>query len=269
MLWMPFRRAVHNPIFQGGLESFGRQHTRWTHGLNYLAALSLVLFVTWPKEGFLSLRDLPFTYNALGGSVLIILAYLNLSQGARPLLHTRDLRLGEWLALSPIHAGVFLRGYLAVGCLELLFFWSLSCPLMVLAAGVAGESLAHLGAGIVLTLVCLVSYRMVGIALLLWFERDEFILYVLVRLLYVCFILISGFIAPLSNPVLAFADTSLWPRRLGTLMVPGVALQGWVATVGLHLLLGGLFFIIALIRVRWLQRRALTPGPTEGETSYG
>jgi hypothetical protein len=42
-----------------------------------------------------------------------------------------------------------------------------------------------------------------------------------------------------------------------------------VATVGLHLLLGGLFFIIALIRVRWLQRRALTPGPTEGETSYG
>jgi hypothetical protein len=257
MFWIPCRRAFRNPIFQSGLAAFMQQSLRWTHGLNYLAALSIVLFITWPKEGFLSLRDLPFTYNALGGSALIVLAYLNLSQGGRNTLPTHELRLQEWLAFTPIGAGTFLRGYLAAHGLELLFFWLLSCPLIVLAAGVAGESLVHCASGALLTLVCLASYRTVGVALLLLFERDEFILYILLRIFYICCILVSGFVSPLLNPVLAFADASIWPRHLGELVLPGLVLQGWTATMCLHLLLGGLFFIIAFLRVRWIQRQAL------------
>jgi hypothetical protein len=103
------------------------------------------------------------------------------------------------------------------------------------------------------------SYRVVGVALLTLFERDEFLLYILVRLLYVFFILGSGFVVPLYNPVLAFADASIWPRRLGTLALPGLTVRGWAATLVLHLLLAGGFFIIALIRVHWVQRRGAAP----------
>jgi hypothetical protein len=104
-------------------------------------------------------------------------------------------------------------------------------------------------------LVCAGSYRIVGVALLMCFERDEFLLYILVRLLYVFFILGSGFVAPMYNPVLAFADASLWPHRLGSVTLLGLTLHGWVMTVVLHLLLGGGSFIIALARVHWIQRR--------------
>jgi hypothetical protein len=106
-------------------------------------------------------------------------------------------------------------------------------------------------------LVCVGSYRVVGVTLLTLFERDEFLLYILVRLLYVFFILGSGFVVPPFNPVLAFADASLWPHRSGALELPGLTLHGWVATVVLHLLLGGVFFIIALLRVCWVQRRGV------------
>jgi len=104
-------------------------------------------------------------------------------------------------------------------------------------------------------LVCAGSYRIVGITLLTCFERDEFLLYILVRLLYVFFILGSGFVAPLANPVLAFADASLWPHRLGSVTLFDLTLHGWVMTVVFHLLLGGGSFIIALARVHWIQRR--------------
>ena len=120
MVWIPFRRAWHNPIFHGGLEAFAQQPTHRSYSLNYVAALATVLLITWPKEGFVNLRDLPFTYNALGGTTLIILAYLNMSQGAVRSLGSRYLSLHDWLALAPVPAGTFLRGYLAASCLELL-----------------------------------------------------------------------------------------------------------------------------------------------------
>src|SRR5213593_3276278 len=255
MVWIPFRRAWHNPIFRGGLAAFALQPTHRSHSLNYIATLSTVLLITWPKEGFLNLRDLPFTYNALGGTTLIILAYLNVSQGAHRFLGSRYLSLHDWLLLAPVKAGPFLRGYLAASCLELLLFWGLSLPLLVLAARVSGESLAHLGIGIMLILVCVGSYRVVGVALLTLFERDEFLLYILVRLLYVFFILGSGFVVPLYNPVLAFADASIWPHRLGTVALSGLTMRAWVVTVVLHLLLGVGGFIIALLRVHWVQHR--------------
>jgi hypothetical protein len=55
--------------------------------------------------------------------------------------------------------------------------------------------------------------------------------------------------------VLAFADASLWPHRLGSVTLLGLTLHGWVMTVVLHLRLGGGSFIIALARVHWVQRR--------------
>lgn len=251
---IPFRRAWRNPIFRGGLAAFAQQPTHRSYSLNYVATLATVLLITWPKEGFLNLRDLPFTYNALGGTTLIILAYLNVSQGATTSLGSRYVSLHDWLALAPVPAGTFLRGYLAASCLELWLFWGLSLPLLMLAAHVSGEPLLHLGAGMLIILVCAGSYRMVGVTLLTCFERDEFLLYILVRLLYVFFILGSGFVVPLCNPVLAFADASLWPHRLGSVALPGLTLRGWVATVVFHLLLGGGSFIIALLRVHWVQR---------------
>ena len=265
MLWRPLRQALQNPIFCGGLEEFVRQNTRRSHLLNYLIVLSIVLFITWPKEGFLSLRDLPFTYNAMGGTVLIILAYLHLSQGARKILGSRYLSVHDWLLLAPLEAGPFLRGYLAVGLLDVVVFWGVSLPLLVLAAGVSGESLGHLGAGMLIILVCAGCYRIIGTALLLLLERDEFFLYIVVRILYVFIVLVSGFIVPFGNPILAFADASVWPRHLGQLGLPGMTLHGWEVTTILHLLLGGLFFIIASIRVRWVRHRAMVPMAEEGE----
>jgi hypothetical protein len=267
MLWLPFRRALRNPIFCGGLEEFAQQNTRRSHILNYLIVLSIVLFITWPKEGFLSLRDLPFTYNAMGGTMLIILAYLHLSQGARKMLGSRYLSLHDWLLLAPLEAGQFLRGYVAVGLLDVAVFWGVSLPLLVLAAGVSGESLAHVGAGGLILLVCAGSYRIVGIALLLFLERDEFLLYIVVRILYVFIVLVSGFVLPIGNPILAFADASVWPRHLQQVVLPGITLHGWEATIILHLLLAGLFFIIASVRVRWVRRRAMVP--RAGEEKYG
>jgi hypothetical protein len=263
MRWYPFRRALHNPIFCGGLEEFAHDSLRWSHGLNYLIVLSIVLFITWPKEQFLSLRDLPFTYNALGGTILIILAYLNFSYGSRKSLGSRHLSLHDWMALAPLKAGAFLRGYLAAGLLESLFFCGLSLPLVVLAAGVAGESLDHLGIGLLIILVCSGSYRIVGVALLTVLERDEFLLYILARILYVFVVLVSGFVVPLGNPVLAFTDASIWPQHLGALRLAGIALPGWQATVVLHLLLAGLFFIIAMVRVCLVQRHTVVSGEDE------
>lgn len=257
MYWLPFRGAFANPIFRGGIGEFARQSVRWTHGLNYLVVLAIVLFITWPKENFLSLRDLPFTYNALGGSITIILSYLSFSYGSRKSLGSRYLSLRDWLVLAPLKAAAFLRGYVAVGLLELAFFWGLSMPLLVLAGGVSGESLGHLGAGFLVIVVCTSCYRVIGTTLLTLFERDEFVLYIMVRVLYVFFILVSGFIMPLCNPVLAFTDASIWPSRLGTWWFGGLEWRAWEATVGLHLLLSGGFFIIAIIRGRWVQRRAM------------
>lgn len=255
MIWLPFRRAWSNPIFRGGLAAFARQPTHRAYSLNYIVALATVLLITWPKEGFLNLRDLPFTYNALGATTLVILAYLSLSQGVHALLTVRYISLHDWLVLAPVPAGTFLRGYVAASCLEPLLFWGLSLPMLVLAARVSGEPLAHLAAGMLIILVCVLSYRMVGVALLTFLERDEFLLYILARLLYVGFILGSGFVVPLANPVLAFADASIWPQRLGSVELAGLTLRGWVATVVWHLLLAGVFFIIALVRVHWVQRR--------------
>ena len=256
--WLLVRRVFRNAIFQGGLEAFAKNTMLWTHGLNYLIVLSIILFITWPKEAFLNLRDLPFTYNALGGSTLILLAYISISQGSRMLLDEQYMSLREWVAFAPVRAGVFVRGYLAAGLLECGFFWALSLPLLVLAAGVSGESPAHLLAGSVVILICIGTYRMVAVALLLWLERDEFLLYLIVRVLYVFFILISGFIVPLCNPVLAFVDASLWPGRhqLSSLSGFGVTIPGWLITLALHLLIGGGFFIIATVRVRWIRRQA-------------
>jgi hypothetical protein len=158
---------------------------------------------------------------------------------------------------------------LAASCLELLLFWGLSFPLLILAAHVSGEPLLHLGIGLLIILVCAGSYRIVGITLLTCFERDEFLLYILVRLLYVFFILGSGFVAPLYNPVLAFADASLWPHRLGSVTLLGLTLHGWVVTVVLHLLLGGGSFIIALARVHWVQRRGAARETREEGRGHG
>lgn len=253
-IWPPLRRAWHNPIFHGGLEAFAQQPTQRSYSVNYVATLATVLLITWPKEGFVNLRDLPFTYNAVGGVTMIILAYLSISQGATRILGARYLSLADWLRLAPVSVGAFLRGYLAANCLELLLFWGLAVPLLVLAAHVSGEPLVHLSAGLLLLLVCAGSYRIVGVTLLICFERDEFLLYICVCLLYMCFILGSGFVFPLCNPVLAFADTSLWPHRLSSLTLPGIILPGWVATVVFHMLLGGGSFIIALLRGYWVQR---------------
>jgi hypothetical protein len=269
MIWLPFRRAWRNPIFHGGLVAFAQQPTYRSYSLNYIAALATVLLITWPKEGFVNLRDLPFTYNALGGTTLIILAYLNVSQGATRSFGSRYLSLHDWLVLAPVPAGKFLRGYVAASCLELLLFWGLSFPLLILAAHVSGEPLRHLGIGMLIILVCAGSYRIVGVTLLTCFERDEFLLYILVRLLYVFFILGSGFVAPLYNPVLAFADASLWPHRLGSMTLLGLTLHGWVMTVVLHLLLGGGSFIIALARVHWVQRRGVARVTTEEDWGHG
>jgi hypothetical protein len=90
------------------------------------------------------------------------------------------------------------------------------------------------------------------------FERDEFLLYIMARLLYVFFILVSGFVLPLWNPVLAFADASIWPQHLMSLRLAGLKLHGWSATVVLHLLIGGGGFIIACVCGRWIQRRAVS-----------
>ena len=270
MIPLPGRKALRNPIFRGALETMTHQGTRWTHGLNYAAVLSLALFITWPKEGFLSLRDLPFTYNAMGGTATIILAYLNFTQGARRLMAGTEASLRDWLAFTPLPAGTLLRGYLAAGGVEMLFFWGLTWPLMVLAAGVSGESFVHLLTGMTVLLACLAAYRMIGVTLLIWFERDDFVLYILVRVAYLWFILVSGFVWPHANPVLAFIDTSIWPRRLAAvdLAVRGadVTVPGWAVTVALHLILGGLFSIIAALRTRRLQRRtALRDGTDGGE----
>jgi hypothetical protein len=162
-----------------------------------------------------------------------------------------------------------LRGYLAAGLLDVCVFWGASVPLLMLAAGVSGESIGHLGAGVGIILVCVGSYRVIGVALLTLLERDEFLLYILVRMLYVFFVLVSGFVAPLWNPVLAFVDASVWPPHLGSVSLPGVRLHGWVATVTLHLLLGGLFFIIASIRVRRIQRGAGVSIAEERGTNSG
>ncbi len=269
--WLPFRRAFHNAIFHGGLEEFGRNSTRWSHGLNVLIILSIILFITWPKEAYLNLRDLPFTYNALGGATLIMLAYINLSQGSRKLLGEQYMSLRDWLALAPLRADTFVRGYLAAGFLECGFFWGLSLPLLVLAAGVSGESLAALAAGAGIILICVGSYRTVAVALLLCLERDEFLLYLLIRCLFVLFLLVSGFILPVCNPVLAFVDASLWHERhaLPSVMLTGLEVPGWVVTVGLHLLLGGLFYIIATVRARWSRRQAIHAGVTGGEVEGG
>src|SRR5215468_10175757 len=139
MVWLPCRRAWRNPIFHGGLTAFAQQSTHRSYSLNYIVTLATVLLITWPSEGFLKLRDLPFTYNALGGTTLIILAYLSVSQGAHRFLGSRYLSLHDWLLLAPVKAGTFLRGYLAASCLELILFWGLSLHLLVLAARVSGE----------------------------------------------------------------------------------------------------------------------------------
>ena len=272
MIPIPGRKALRNPIFRGALETMTRQGTRWTHALNYAAVLSLALFITWPKEGFLSLRDLPFTYNAMGGTATIILAYLSFTQGARHLMAGREVSLRDWLAFTPLPAGALLRGYLAASAVETLFFWGLTWPPMVLAAGVSGESFAHLATGMVVLLACLAAYRMIGVTLLIWFERDDIVLYILVRVVYLWFILLSGFVWPHANPVLAFIDTSIWPRRLSTVSIvlsdAEFTLPGWAATVALHLILGGLFSIIAALRTRRLQRLALR-GASEGDEDDG
>ncbi len=268
-LWRPCRRAWHNPIFQGGLVAFAQQPTHRSYSLNYVATLSAVLLITWPKEALVNVRDLPFTYNALGTVILMILAYLNVAQGATRLLGSQYVRLHEWLALAPVSAGTFLRGYVAASSLELALFWGLSVPLVLCAAQVSGEPWQHWSAGLLIILVCTGSYRLVGITLLFCCEREEFLLYILVRLLYVGFILGSGFVVPLYNPVLAFADASLWPPRLASLPLPGLILRGWVATVVLHGLLAAGSVIIAWQRIRWIQRRAARHEAREEPRMYG
>ena len=270
MRWMPFARAYHNVIFQGAIEEFGRNPVRWSYGLNYLVILAIILFVTWPKESFLNLRDLPFTYNALGGAAMIMLAYLNISQGSRRFLGEPYMTLREWLALAPVQPEAFVRGYLAAGFLEGVFFWALSLPLFILAAGVSGESLGHLAAGMSIMLCCVGCYRTIAVALLLWLERDEFVLYLLIRLIFIFFVLISGFVWTVCNPILAFVDASLWHERhaLPSLSYLGYEMPGWTITVGIHLLIGGLFFIIAIMRVRWIRRLALRAG-VAGEDREG
>jgi hypothetical protein len=134
MLWIPFRRAFRNVIFRGGVEEFVTNTARWSHGINYLIILSIVLFITWPKEAFLNLRDPPLPYVATGGIALVMLAYINISQGSRKLLGEQYMSLREWLSLAPLKAATFVRGYVAAGFLECGFFLGL----IAAATGVGG-----------------------------------------------------------------------------------------------------------------------------------
>ncbi len=268
---LPFRQAWRNVIFQGAVDTFSRDAVRWSHGLNYLIILAVVLFITWPKEAFLALRDLPFTYNALGGAALVLLSYVSFSQGSRKSVGEERMSLRDWVMLAPVSADTFTRGYLVFGLLECVFYWGLMLPLLVMAAGAAGESLSHVVVGALILLVCTGSYRVLATALLFCLERDEFVLYLIVRLLYVFWILVSGFSVPLCNPVLAFVDASLWHHRhaLPSWLFLGIEVPGWVITLGVHLLLGGVFFIIATIRIRWIRRRAEQLGLAMQEENYG
>jgi hypothetical protein len=69
--------------------------------------------------------------------------------------------------------------------------------------------------------------------------------------------------------VLAFADASLWPHRLGSVTLLGLTLHGRVITVVLHLLLSGGSFIIALARVHWVQRRGAGQESREEGRGHG
>jgi hypothetical protein len=200
-----------------------------------------------------------------------MLAYINISQGSRKLLGEQYMSLREWLSLAPLKAETFVRGYVAAGFLECGFFWALSLPLLVLAAGVAGESLAHAAAGSLIVLICAGTYRIVAVALLLCLERDEFLLYLLVRVLYGFMIVVSGFVWPVCNPIWAFANASLWHKdyRLQEQALPGIEIPGWGVTVGLHLLIAGLFFIIASVRVRWIRRQAMRLDVASEEAETG
>ena len=271
ILTTPFRQAWRNAIFQGALEAFSRDSVRWSHGMNYLLILAVVLFITWPKEAFLALRDLPFTYNALGSATLLLLSYLSFSQGSRKSVGEERMMLRDWLMLAPVSAGAFTRGYLAFGLLECVFYWGLALPLLVMAAGAAGESLGHMAAGAAIIFVCAASYRILATALLFCLERDEFILYLVARLLYVFWMVVSGFSAPLCNPVLAFVDASLWHHRhaLPAWSFLGAQIPGWVLTIGIHLLLASLFYIIAAIRIRSIRRRAERLGLAAQEGQHG
>jgi hypothetical protein len=66
---------------------------------------------------------------------------------------------------------------------------------------------------------------MVGVTLLTCFERDEFCSTSRSACCTCLFILGSGFVVPLFNPVLAFADASLWPHRLGSVALSGLTLR--------------------------------------------
>lgn len=237
MLWLPFRTAFNNPIFRAGLQQLTGSSMLLTYSINYLIALSVLLILTWPKDNFLRFTDVPVTYMALGSLVLIILAYLNLSWGGRKSLGSEHICLHDWLKFGPVPKGTFLRGYLAAGLLDTIFFWGLSLPLLTVAARVTGASLSDLAAGLLVILTCLGSYRTVGIALLTIFEQHEFFLYLLLRMIYLFFILVSGFVVPWLNPILAFVDTTGWSGQLGSITLPGLTLPGWVGTVGLHLLI--------------------------------
>lgn len=269
MWWLPFRHACRNVIFQSGVEEFLGNSVRWSHGINYLLILSVTIFITWPQEEFLNLRDLPLTYNAVGAAAFIMLGYINFSQGARCFLGKERMSVRSRLSLAPIRPDTFIRGYLAAHILETLFYWVLSLPLLVLAAGVAGESLTHVSTGALVLLICTVSYRTVAVALLVCLECHEFPLYILVRAIYVFFMIVSGFVLPMCNPVRAFADASLWHERhhLPSLTTLGeMTIPGWMVTLGLHLLIAGLFFIIATVRVRWVRRQAIRLGAVAEES---
>src|SRR3989442_12158649 len=116
--------------------------------------------------------------------------------------------------------------------------------MLTLAAYASGEPRLHVGAGMLIIFVCAGSYRMLGVTLLTCFERDEFLLYILVRLLYVFFILGSGFVVPLFIPVLAFDDASLWPHSLGCVALSGVTLRAWGGMAVVRLLIACVVFVI-------------------------
>ncbi|MBI4641575.1 MAG: hypothetical protein HY731_12825 [Candidatus Tectomicrobia bacterium] len=252
-------RLLKNPLVIEGIELYFQDSKRLSAYIVYLLSTATILFVVWPTSQSLKIGEPPDTYNFVLIGTFIFIAYLSCTAGSRDLSQHRFHLPSQWIFSTPISIRAFLSGKLFIAFIHTLFLLFLALPLIVIPRVISGIALKEMGLGLLLTLVCCFTYRIIGLCNLILMERNQPLLYIAERGAFLLFILITSSFFPLGNPVLAIISLVAEEEKYRGVVFFQTLIPFFWMTMIIHLLIAFTFVIVMAQILIYFRKSRIHP----------
>ena len=204
-------KLFKNALFIEGMRLYFSDSRIIRTYLGYTVLLTLSVVIWWPKRSFfdfLELRSVPSTFNLTVASVYLLLVYVGSRFGLNAYGRGRTHSLTSWLNLTPLGPTAIIAGKSGLAFVHTCFFLSLAAPFLVLAASPSGVTLETAGLTLAALLLFAFTYRLIGLFLLTFLEGRALASAILYWAVILVVGLLSLYIFPRANPVLALLSLS-------------------------------------------------------------